>query len=96
MVYSQSALAGACNEGVDEMKTLITAGLFAILAGPALAFQCPTDIAAIDAALDTASLTEEQLAHVKELRATGDTEHEAGNHQASVDALAEAKALLGI
>lgn len=78
------------------MKTLITAGLFAILAGPALAFQCPADIAAIDAALDTASLTEEQLAHVKELRATGETEHEAGNHQASVDALAEAKALLGI
>lgn len=78
------------------MKTLITAGLFVIFAGPALAFQCPTDMAAIDAALNSASLTEEQLAQVKELRATGETEHEAGNHQASVDALAEAKALLGI
>lgn len=78
------------------MKTLIIAGLFAILAGPVLAFQCPTDMAAIDAALKTESLTDEQLAYVKELRATGETEHAAGNHQASVDALAEAKALLGI
>ncbi len=78
------------------MKTLITAGFFAILAGPALAFQCPSDIAAIDAALETASLSEEQLARVNELRMTGETEHAAGNHQASVDALAEAKALLGI
>lgn len=78
------------------MRTLITAGFFAILAGPMLASQCPADMAAIDAALETASLNEEQLAQVKELRATGEAEHEAGNHEASVDALAEAKALLGI
>lgn len=78
------------------MKTFITAGLFAILAGPVLAFHCPADMAAIDTALETASLSDEQLARVKELRATGEREHEAGNHQASVDALGEAKALLGI
>lgn len=78
------------------MKTIITAGLFAILAGPALAFQCPADMAVIDTALETASLSDEQIARVKELRATGETEHKAGNHQASVDALAEAKALLGL
>ncbi len=78
------------------MKTLITAGFFAILAAPVLSSQCPTDMAAIDAALENASLSDEQMAQVTELRATGESEHEAGNHQASVDALAEAKALLGI
>jgi hypothetical protein len=78
------------------MKMLITAGLLAFLASPALAFQCPADMAAIDAALQTASLSAEDLARVKELRAMGEAEHAAGNHQASVDALAEAKKLLGI
>jgi hypothetical protein len=78
------------------MKMLITAGLIALLASPALAFQCPADMAAIDAALASASLSEEDLARVKELRATGEAEHAAGNHQASVDALAEAKKLLGV
>lgn len=78
------------------MKILITAGLLAILASPVVAFQCPADMAAIDAALETASLTDEQLARVMELRATGEAEHTSGNHQASVDALAEAKAILGL
>ncbi|MFZ0100592.1 MAG: hypothetical protein WAK98_19070 [Gemmobacter sp.] len=78
------------------MKVLITAGVLALLASPVLAFQCPADMAAIDAALQNKSLSEEDLARVKELRATGEAEHAAGNHQASVDALAEAKKLLGI
>lgn len=78
------------------MKTLFTAALIVILTGPALAFQCPTDMKAIDAALETASLSDEDLARVLQLRATGETEHAAGHHQASVDALAEAKELLGI
>jgi hypothetical protein len=42
------------------------------------------------------SLSEEALARVKKLRATGEAEHAAGNHRASVDALAEPKKLLGI
>ena len=78
------------------MKMLITAGLLIFLASPVLAFQCPADMAAIDAALETAALSDADLARVTELRATGETEHTAGNHQASVDALAEAKKLLGI
>lgn len=78
------------------MKMLITVGLLTLLSSPALAFQCPADMAAIDSALETASLSEEDLAKVKELRATGEAEHAAGNHQASVDALAEAKKLLGL
>ena len=78
------------------MKMLITAGLLTLLSSPVLAFQCPADMAAIDAALETATLSEEDLARVKGLRATGEAEHAAGNHQASVDALAEAKKLLGL
>jgi hypothetical protein len=78
------------------MKILIAASLLAVLASPVLAFQCPADMKAIDAALATANLSDEDLARVKELRALGETEHQAGNHQASVDALAEARALLGI
>ncbi|MDF0602547.1 hypothetical protein P1J78_17550 [Psychromarinibacter sp. C21-152] len=78
------------------MKHLAIAAVIAALAGPAFAFQCPQDMAAIDAALETADLSEEDMARVEELRATGEAEHAAGNHQASVDALAEAKAILGI
>lgn len=78
------------------MKILIAASLLAVLASPVLAFQCPADMKAIDAALEAADLTDEELARVTELRALGESEHQAGNHQASVDALAEAKALLGI
>lgn len=78
------------------MRVLITAGLLALVSVPAFAFQCPADMAAIDAALETSTLDETTLANVKELRGIGETEHEAGNHQASVDALAEAKALLGL
>lgn len=78
------------------MKTLITASLLAVLASPVFAFHCPADMAAIDAALESAALSDDDLARVTELRALGETEHDAGNHQASVDALAEAMKLLGI
>ena len=78
------------------MKRLAAILIFTAFAAPAFAFQCPADMAAVDAALATASLSEEDLAKVKELRATGEEEHAAGNHQASVDALAEAKVLLGL
>jgi hypothetical protein len=78
------------------MKLIITTTIFALLAGQAMAFQCPADMSAIDAALETAELNAEDLARVQELRATGEAEHAAGNHQASVDALAEAKELLGL
>src|SRR3546814_19142083 len=78
------------------MKALIPAalvflGLTGALAGPAFAFQCPADMAKIDAALQTAELTDDQKAQVTELREEGEQQHASGNHQASVDALAEAK-----
>lgn len=81
------------------MKSLISAAavtLTLVVAGPAFAFQCPTDIAKIDAALQTAQLTDEQKAQVMELRDQGQQLHASGQHQASVDALAQAKEILGI
>lgn len=77
------------------MRRLVLAAAL-LFATPALAFQCPADLAAIDAALAGASLSAEDLARVQELRAEGERMHAAGEHQPSVDALAEARALLGI
>ena len=79
------------------MKAFIPAALLSLaLAGPAFAFQCPSDVAKIDAALQTASLTDEQKAQVMQLRDEGERLHQAGQHQQSVDTLAQAKEILGI
>jgi hypothetical protein len=77
-------------------RLTLAALVAACLASPAVAFQCPADMAAVDEAMASASLSAEDQARVQELRATGEAEHAAGNHQASVDALAEAKQILGI
>lgn len=78
------------------LRSMIVA--LALLAFPAaaLATQCPSLMAEVDAALETASLSEEDKARVMELRAQGEQQHEAGNHAASEASLAEAKELLGI
>ncbi|TVS00290.1 MAG: hypothetical protein EA406_01015 [Rhodospirillales bacterium] len=69
----------------------------ALLASPAAAYQCPADMAKIDAALAEApQLSDEDMAKVKELRAEGEKLHDEGNHADSVKVLAEAMALLGI
>lgn len=77
-------------------KTLIAAAALTLIAAPALAFHCPADMAKIDAAMQTASLTPEQETQVKELRAKGQQLHEAGNHDESIKVLAQAMAILGI
>jgi hypothetical protein len=82
---------------MNGLKTVVTAGIALLaLSGPTFAFQCPADIAAIDQALQTADLSEEQRQRVVELRNEGERLHEAGDHQASVDTLAQAKEVLGI
>lgn len=79
------------------MKRLVTTLAFIALAGPAFAFQCPADIARIDAAIEAGtSLSEEDLAMVIELRDEGAAQHEAGEHAASVETLAQALELLGL
>ena len=78
------------------MKRTLLAAAFALAAVPAWAFQCPADMTKIDEALTTASLSAEDLARVQELRAEGERLHAAGEHQASVDTLAQAMEILGI
>lgn len=78
------------------MKHLATAALVILLASPAAAFQCPADMAQIDRALPSASLSSADLAKVRQLRAQAEAQHKAGDHEASVNSLAQAKAILGL
>jgi hypothetical protein len=63
----------------------------------AYAGSCPMDMKAVDAALaSNSSLTAQQSAEVKKLRAEGEAAHKAGNHAESVQKLGQAKKILGI
>ncbi len=79
------------------MKKIVLAA-FTTLAftSAALAHQCPADMAKIDEAMTTASISDEDKATVMELRAKGEEEHKAGNHDASVETLGQAKEILEI
>lgn len=69
-----------------------------LLAFPAaaLAHSCPAVMAEIDAAMPATTLSEADMTKVKELRARGEEEHAAGNHDASMATLEEAKGMLGM
>jgi hypothetical protein len=75
---------------------LLAGGVVLGLSAPAGAFQCPSEMAKIDEALQTAELTDEQRQQVTDLRAEGERLHAEGSHQESVDTLAQAKEILGI
>lgn len=78
------------------IKRLLGIGLF-VVAGAAQAFHCPADMKKIDEVLaKNPTLTAEQMAEVKKLRAEGETLHKAGKHQESVDTLAKAMKILKI
>ncbi len=78
-------------------RIAMAAVLTALLAGPALAGQCPVDMKKVDAALAAnPQLSAAQMTEVKALRAEGETQHKGGQHGASVKALAKAKDILGI
>ena len=79
------------------MKTLISAAALSfMLMGPAFAFQCPADVAKIDAAIADSGLSDGDKATAMELRNAGESLHSSGQHQESVDTLAKAKEMLGI
>ncbi len=78
------------------MKRIVLAAAVVLLAAPAYANNCPNEIKAIDAALQTASLDATKKAQVEKLRAEADAAHKAGNHAASMKAAGKAKQLLGI
>lgn len=75
---------------------LVLGAALIAFAGPAQASRCPMEMAAIDAALPNADLSDAERERVMELRQEGEELHEAGDHDASEAALDEAKELLGI
>lgn len=78
------------------MKNLV-AVLLLSASSLALANNCPNEMKAIDAKLNSASgISAENMAKVKSLRADGERLHKEGKHDASMKALSEAKKLLGI
>jgi hypothetical protein len=80
------------------IKRVALAAAFALsIAAPAMASQCPTQMAAIDEALaKNPQLSEADMAEVKRLRAEGEELHAAGKHAESEEALGQAQKLLGI
>jgi hypothetical protein len=79
------------------MKRFILGTALALISASALAFHCPKDMKAIDAALAKhPKLSAEQMSDVKKYRAEGEALHKAGKHQESVDTLAKAMKILGI
>ncbi|MQW85856.1 hypothetical protein GHJ82_02930 [Sinorhizobium saheli] len=78
------------------MIRILIALLLALAPVTAFANQCPTMMAAIDAAMPNASLSESDMAKVKQLRQQGEELHKAGDHAGSEAALGEAKKMLGI
>ena len=79
------------------MKSLLAAGTILIaLAGPALASECPTLIQKAEEALNTSSLDEAAKAKISEHIAQAKSEHEAGQHDASLATLKDTMQLLGM
>ena len=73
------------------IKSLLIAAVVAVaISSPAVAFYCPKNVKAIDAALSKARLNADQKAKVQGLRDRGNAQHKAGNHRAAVKSLAEA------
>ncbi len=78
------------------LRILILAALMALAPANALAHNCPALMTEIDAALPAAELSDADKQRVEELRRQGEELHAAGDHDASMAALEEAKGILGI
>ncbi len=78
------------------MRKLVLAAALCF-AGAAWAHNCPNEMKAIDAKLQTKpQLSKADADKVAKLRAEGEKQHKAGQHDASMKSLGEAKKLLGI
>ncbi|MGR3593083.1 MAG: hypothetical protein ACU0B9_07210 [Limimaricola soesokkakensis] len=64
--------------------------LLGLMATPALAGHCPQDAAAIEHALDTMTISDEDRAEISALKEEGMALHEAGDHAGSEAMLADA------
>lgn len=78
------------------MKSALAVLLFSA-SSLVLANNCPNEMKAIDAKLNSASgISSENMAKIKTLRAEGEKFHKEGKHDQSMKSLQEAKKLLGI
>lgn len=77
------------------MKKLLATLLLSV-AATAMAHNCPNEMKAIDAALQTTKLAGADLDKVKALRADGEKFHKEGKHTESMKALGDAKKMLGL
>ena len=75
-------------------KTALIIAMSMLLAGPALANDCPNITAKIEDAMKTATVDEATKVKIAELLAKGQAEHAAGDHTASMATLNEAMALI--
>ncbi|MGF7212738.1 hypothetical protein GGE65_007373 [Skermanella aerolata] len=77
---------------------LIASALLIGLASPALANQCPRQIAALDENLKQhgSMLTPQQQTQVKELRAQAQAAHNAGRHEEALQNVQKAHKVMGM
>lgn len=82
------------------IRKLFTGLIFVAFSGVAYANSCPLLMGDIDEALNDAAieqrLSEEELAEARQLRKQGEEAHRAGDHAKSMEALSQAKVILGI
>lgn len=82
------------------INKLFAALVLMLFMSPAWAHMCPSLMGEIDQALAdeaiVAELDESELNEVRELRQQGEQYHNDGDHDQSVEALNEAKGILGI
>jgi len=77
-------------------KLLFAFALMIAFASPVAAYHFQKDMVAIDAVLPSASLSKDDMAKVKRLRAKGEKLHKLGDHAQSVKVLRQAKKMLGV
>jgi methyl coenzyme M reductase gamma subunit len=76
------------------MKNILAVLLFSV-SSLAVANNCPNEMKAIDAKLQSASgISAEDMAKIKALRAEGEKYHKEGKHAESMKSLQEAKKML--
>ncbi|MFQ5954219.1 MAG: hypothetical protein ACE5JZ_04070 [Kiloniellales bacterium] len=75
-------------------RSLLAAALVVAFATPALAFNCPLNVKAIDAGLPKTNLSAAQKAEVQKLRDEGLAQHNGGKHKESMVTLSKAMQII--
>ncbi len=78
------------------MKNVIFGALVLTVSSFAFAHGCPGELRAIDAKVPSVKLSDADAAKVKQLRAEGEQLHKDGKHTESMNALGQAKKILGM